>query len=200
MEAPQINLHRINWQRIFLIGIIIFLLCLNYVQCENQNIATAIYRDWENCRKDRRSCFQNWREIMTQTVQQISSPADRKKIKDALHEISGSMTRIEAERDYIKEAIKELASGIFGFAVGVVSVSCLSFIVSSILSSVLNILNCLGLGLTPSLGIGLGAPSDFCFISAAVLKRLSSFELGCPTVISFGCTIVTGKQIGRAHV
>lgn len=41
MEAPQINLHRINWQRIFLIGIIIFLLCLNYVQCENQNIATA---------------------------------------------------------------------------------------------------------------------------------------------------------------
>ena len=46
---------------------------------------------------------------MTQTVQQISSPADRKKIKDALHEISGSMTRIEAERDYIKEAIKELS-------------------------------------------------------------------------------------------
>ena len=41
MEAPQINLHRVNWQRIFLIGIIIFLLCLNYVQCENQNIATA---------------------------------------------------------------------------------------------------------------------------------------------------------------
>ena len=37
----QINLHRINWQRIFLIGIIIFLLCLNYVQCKNQNVATA---------------------------------------------------------------------------------------------------------------------------------------------------------------
>ena len=46
---------------------------------------------------------------MTQTVQQISSPADRKKIKDALHEISGSMTRIDAEKDYIREAVKELA-------------------------------------------------------------------------------------------
>lgn len=34
-----------------------------------------------------------------------SSPADRKAIRDALSEISGSMTRIEAERDFIKEAI-----------------------------------------------------------------------------------------------
>jgi|LakMenE18May11ns_1017448.scaffolds.fasta_scaffold9668411_2 hypothetical protein len=34
-----------------------------------------------------------------------SSPADRKAIKGALDEISGSMTRIEAERDLIKEAI-----------------------------------------------------------------------------------------------
>lgn len=34
-----------------------------------------------------------------------SSPADRKAIKSALDEISGSMTRIEAERDLIKEAI-----------------------------------------------------------------------------------------------
>jgi tRNA(Ser,Leu) C12 N-acetylase TAN1 len=36
-----------------------------------------------------------------------SSPADRKAIKSALDEISGSMTRIEAERDLIKEAIAE---------------------------------------------------------------------------------------------
>lgn len=43
-------------------------------------------------------------------TQSISSPVDRKKIKDAMHEISGSMTRIEAERDYIKEAIKELSA------------------------------------------------------------------------------------------
>lgn len=33
----------------------------------------------------------------------ISSPADRKKIRDALQEISDSMTRIEAERDLIKD-------------------------------------------------------------------------------------------------
>jgi hypothetical protein len=34
-----------------------------------------------------------------------SSPADRKAIYDALREISNSFTRIEAERDLIKEAI-----------------------------------------------------------------------------------------------
>lgn len=34
-----------------------------------------------------------------------SSPADRRAIKGALDEISGSLTRIEAERDLIKEAI-----------------------------------------------------------------------------------------------
>ena len=34
-----------------------------------------------------------------------SSPADRQAIKRALDEISGSLTRIEAERDLIKEAI-----------------------------------------------------------------------------------------------
>ena len=33
----------------------------------------------------------------------ISNPTDRKKIKDALQEISNSMTRIEAERDLIKD-------------------------------------------------------------------------------------------------
>jgi uncharacterized FlgJ-related protein len=38
----------------------------------------------------------------------ISSPADRKKIKDAMDEISASMTRIEAEKDLIKEIIVEL--------------------------------------------------------------------------------------------
>lgn len=41
METPQINLHKINWQRIFLIGIIVFLLCLSYVQCENNKTALA---------------------------------------------------------------------------------------------------------------------------------------------------------------
>jgi len=36
-----------------------------------------------------------------------SNPADQKKIRDALQEISNSLTRIAAERDYIKEAIKD---------------------------------------------------------------------------------------------
>lgn len=38
----------------------------------------------------------------------ISSPADRKKIRDALQEISNSMTRIEAERDLIKDIKSDL--------------------------------------------------------------------------------------------
>ena len=40
---------------------------------------------------------------------QISSPADRAKIKKMLGEVSNSMTRIEAERDLIKETIKEMS-------------------------------------------------------------------------------------------
>ena len=39
----------------------------------------------------------------------ISNPADRKKIKDSLQEISNSMTRIEGERDLIKEILNDLA-------------------------------------------------------------------------------------------
>lgn len=38
----------------------------------------------------------------------ISSPADRKRIRDAMSEISGSMTRVDAEKDFQKEAISEL--------------------------------------------------------------------------------------------
>jgi aspartokinase len=40
---------------------------------------------------------------------QISNPADRVKIKKLLSEISGSLTRIEAERDLIKETITEMS-------------------------------------------------------------------------------------------
>jgi aspartokinase len=40
---------------------------------------------------------------------QISNPADRVKIKKMLTEVSNSMTRIEAERDLIKETIKEMS-------------------------------------------------------------------------------------------
>jgi Zn-dependent M32 family carboxypeptidase len=39
---------------------------------------------------------------------QISNPNDRVRIKKLLSEISNSMTRIEAERDLIKETIKEM--------------------------------------------------------------------------------------------
>lgn len=46
---------------------------------------------------------------MNDTVTQISSPADRKKIKDALSEISDSMTRMSAERDLIKDIVKDIA-------------------------------------------------------------------------------------------
>jgi Zn-dependent M32 family carboxypeptidase len=40
----------------------------------------------------------------------ISNPADRKKIKDAIQEISNSMLRMEAERDLIKEIVKEVSA------------------------------------------------------------------------------------------
>lgn len=39
---------------------------------------------------------------------QISNPVDRKKIKDALQEISDSMTRMEAERDLIKDIVNDI--------------------------------------------------------------------------------------------
>lgn len=39
----------------------------------------------------------------------ISSPVDRKKIREALQEISNSMTRIDAEKDLIKAVISDLS-------------------------------------------------------------------------------------------
>jgi len=40
---------------------------------------------------------------------QLSNPADRLKIKKMLGEISNSMTRIEAEKDLIRETIKDMS-------------------------------------------------------------------------------------------
>ena len=40
----------------------------------------------------------------------FSNPAYRKTIRDALHEISAAMTRIEGERDYISETIKDITA------------------------------------------------------------------------------------------
>jgi uncharacterized protein YukE len=37
-----------------------------------------------------------------------SSPADRNKIMAAVREMSGAMTRMEGEKDYIKETLKKL--------------------------------------------------------------------------------------------
>jgi len=42
-------------------------------------------------------------------TQSISSPVDRQKIKKMLGEISSSMTRMEGERDLIRETIKEMS-------------------------------------------------------------------------------------------
>lgn len=39
----------------------------------------------------------------------VSSPVDRKKILDAMREISNSMTRIAAERDLIKDIVKDVS-------------------------------------------------------------------------------------------
>jgi predicted site-specific integrase-resolvase len=42
----------------------------------------------------------------------LSSPADRKKLYDAVQELSNSMTRVDAERDFQKEAIKDVAESL----------------------------------------------------------------------------------------
>lgn len=39
----------------------------------------------------------------------IISPEDKKKVFDAVREISNSMTRIEAERDLIKDIVKDVS-------------------------------------------------------------------------------------------
>jgi len=40
------------------------------------------------------------------SINQISAETDRKKLLDAIRECSNSMTRIESEKDLIKEAVK----------------------------------------------------------------------------------------------
>lgn len=43
------------------------------------------------------------------SVNQISNEADQKKLLDCLRECSGSMTRMEGEKDYIKESIAKVS-------------------------------------------------------------------------------------------
>ena len=42
------------------------------------------------------------------SVNQISNPEDRKKLLDVLRECSASMTRMEGEKDYIKESVNDI--------------------------------------------------------------------------------------------
>lgn len=42
-------------------------------------------------------------------TQQLSNPVDRQKIKKMLAEISNSMTRCDAEKDLIRETIKDMS-------------------------------------------------------------------------------------------
>jgi hypothetical protein len=43
------------------------------------------------------------------SINQISNPADREKLFKVLQECSGSMTRMEGEKDYIKESVAAIA-------------------------------------------------------------------------------------------
>ena len=42
------------------------------------------------------------------SVNQISNPEDQKKLLDVLRECSASMTRMEGEKDYIKESVNDI--------------------------------------------------------------------------------------------
>jgi hypothetical protein len=46
--------------------------------------------------------------VQQMSVNQISNPEDRKKLLDVLRECSASMTRIEGEKDYIKESVNDI--------------------------------------------------------------------------------------------
>ena len=46
--------------------------------------------------------------VKQMSINQISSESDRKKLFDAIKECSDSMTRIEGEKDFIKEATKKV--------------------------------------------------------------------------------------------
>jgi len=43
------------------------------------------------------------------SINQISNEADRKKLLDAVQECSNSMTRMDGEKDFIKEAVKKVS-------------------------------------------------------------------------------------------
>jgi len=47
--------------------------------------------------------------IQQVSVNQISNPADREKLLKVIRECSDSMTRAQAEKDYIREAVSDIS-------------------------------------------------------------------------------------------
>jgi hypothetical protein len=50
--------------------------------------------------------------VLQMSVNQISNPEDRKKLLDVLRECSASMTRMEGEKDYIKESVNDICKNL----------------------------------------------------------------------------------------
>ena len=50
--------------------------------------------------------------VQQMSVNQISNPEDRKKLLDVLRECSASMTRMEGEKDYIKESLNDICKNL----------------------------------------------------------------------------------------
>ena len=48
--------------------------------------------------------------VVQMSINQISNPADQEKLLKVLRECSGAMTRMEGERDYIKESVTEICN------------------------------------------------------------------------------------------
>ena len=48
--------------------------------------------------------------VMQLAINQISNPADREKLLKVLRECSGSMTRLEGEKDSIKESVTQICN------------------------------------------------------------------------------------------
>jgi hypothetical protein len=50
--------------------------------------------------------------VQQMSVNQISNPADREKLLGVLRECSASMTRIDGEKDYIKESVNDICKNL----------------------------------------------------------------------------------------
>jgi hypothetical protein len=50
--------------------------------------------------------------IQQVSVNQISNPADREKLLKVIRECSDSLTRAQAEKDYVKEAVGEISKNL----------------------------------------------------------------------------------------